>query len=61
MEKRNLASTFGHAPKKHRNHKMNTAKKFAIGFGIFMLYFIVARIIENKVSLVRKLTNLGGE
>lgn len=32
-------------------------KKLAIGFGIFFAYYLVARIIENKVSLVGKVTN----
>ncbi len=35
-------------------------KKIAIGFGIFFLYFVVARVIENKVSAVRKLTQSVG-
>lgn len=34
-------------------------KKLALGFGIFFAYYIAARILENKVSLVRKVTNLG--
>jgi hypothetical protein len=34
-------------------------KKLAIGFGIFFAYFVLARVIENKVALVQKVTNLG--
>lgn len=33
-------------------------KKILIGFGFFMLSFVVARIIENKVPGFQKLTNL---
>lgn len=34
-------------------------KKLAIGFAIFFGYYLVSRIIENKVGLVRKVTALG--
>lgn len=34
-------------------------KKYLIGFGIFLAYYLVARNIENKISLVRNLTNIG--
>jgi hypothetical protein len=34
--------------------------KYLIGFAIFLAYYLVARNLENKVSAVRKLTNLGG-
>jgi len=30
--------------------------KYLIGFGMFMLYFSVARQLENRVALVKKLT-----
>ena len=33
--------------------------KYAIGFGIFMLYYLVARNLENKIATVKKLTNVG--
>lgn len=38
---------------------MDKVKKLAIGFGVFFLYYVAARILENKVALVRKVTNLG--
>jgi len=40
---------------------MNKSKitKLAIGFGMFFAYFVLARILENKFSVVSKITNLG--
>jgi hypothetical protein len=32
------------------------AIKYLIGFGMFALYYVAMRVIENKVPLVRKLT-----
>lgn len=32
---------------------------YLIGFGMFALYYTVMRVIENKVPLVRKVTNWG--
>ena len=34
-------------------------KKYVIGFAIFFAYFLVATNLVNKVSALRKLTNLG--
>lgn len=34
-------------------------KKLAVGFAIFFGYYLVSRILENKVGLVRKITTLG--
>jgi len=36
--------------------KMNI-KKLALGFLVFLAYYIVARNVENKVDLVKKLSN----
>jgi len=34
-------------------------KKYLIGFALFALYFVVMRNIENKVTAVQRLTNVG--
>lgn len=34
-------------------------KTYVIGFAVFFAYYLVARIIENKVAPVRKVINLG--
>ena len=34
-------------------------KKYAIGFAVFMIYYLVARNIENKLSAVKNLANFG--
>lgn len=31
-------------------------KKFAIGFAFYMLYYVIARQLENRVAAVKKLT-----
>lgn len=39
------------------DHPMKAkAIKYLVGFGIFLAYYIVARQLENRVSIVRKLT-----
>jgi hypothetical protein len=38
--------------------QMQAAKKFAIGFLMFGLFYAGWRILENKSALVRKVTNL---
>ncbi len=34
-------------------------KKLAIGFVVFFAYYVVSRIVENKVAAVRSVINLG--
>ncbi len=29
-------------------------KKYLIGFGMFMIYYLVARNIENRVAIIKK-------
>ncbi|MGZ4960972.1 MAG: hypothetical protein ACXWIU_02305 [Limisphaerales bacterium] len=40
---------------------MNKSKitKLAIGFGMFFAYFVLARFLENKFSIVSKITDIG--
>lgn len=34
-------------------------KKYLIGFGLFLVYYLVAENLKNKIALVQKLTNVG--
>lgn len=34
-------------------------KKYLIGFAMFLLYYLVAENLKNKVAAIAKLTNLG--
>lgn len=36
-------------------------KKYLIGFGVFAVFYIVIRNIENRVEAFRSLTNLGAK
>jgi hypothetical protein len=51
------------APRHKDEHKPNikkmNLKKIAISFGVFFAMYLVARIIENKVALVKKVANFG--
>jgi len=38
---------------------MHGMKKYLIGFAIFLAYYLVARNLENKISIVRSLSNFG--
>lgn len=34
-------------------------KKYLLGFAIFLVYYLVARNLENKIAAIAKLTNVG--
>ena len=38
---------------------MSKISKLLIGFGVFLVYYLIARNIENKVAAVKNLTNVG--
>jgi hypothetical protein len=38
---------------------MQKAQKHLVGFAMFGLFYVGWRILENKFSLVRRITNLG--
>lgn len=37
----------------------STVKKYAIGFAVFMLYYLIAENLRNKSKVVNKLANIG--
>ena len=37
----------------------NTIIKYAMGFGVFLAYYLIARNLENRIALVQRAANVG--
>lgn len=40
-------------------NQKTSVKKYLIGFGIFLAYYLIAENLKNKIPTISKLTNVG--